>query len=87
MRELRSPRRLKGGQQVELAAILGAVAAAAGRHHTEGVATPAERAWDQVRRVDSAIVTADDARPPSDRGALSVGGRHRSRSLELLRPS
>jgi hypothetical protein len=75
------------GQQIQLAAIVGSVAAASGRHHTKGVAAPAERARDQVRRVDPAIAPADDAGPSADRCALSVSRRHRPGSLERLRSS
>ena len=72
MRELRPAPRLEVWQQIQVAAVVGPVSPPAGRHHTEGVAAPAERARDEVRRVDPAIGTADDARPAGDRRALSI---------------
>ena len=87
MRELRPAPRLEVWQQIQVAAVVGPVSPPAGRHHTEGVAAPAERARDEVRRVDRAIGTAHDARPAGDRRALSIRGGHRRRSLQRLRSS
>ena len=51
VRELRPPRRLQVRHQVELAAVIGAVASPAERDHTEPVSAPTQRAWDQVQSV------------------------------------
>jgi hypothetical protein len=58
--DLCPPAWLEVGQQVELAPVVGPMTAAAGRDYTQGVPASAERARDQVRRVDSVIAPAGD---------------------------
>jgi hypothetical protein len=47
--ELAAPARLEVGQQVEVAAVVGAMLAATKQHDTGQRMSPAERAWDHVR--------------------------------------
>jgi hypothetical protein len=59
------------GNKVEPAGVVGAVTrTTAERHDTERIAAAAERARDQMGRVDPVHRAADDARPPGDRGSL-----------------
>jgi hypothetical protein len=76
MRELASPPGLQVWQQIQLPAVVGPVMDAAERHDAQRMAAPSERARDQVRRVDSAIGSADDAAPSGHRGSLGVGRGH-----------
>jgi hypothetical protein len=73
--QLRPPRRLEVGQEIELASVVGAVASAAQRHDAERVAAAAQRPRDQMRGVDSGPRAADDARPSGDRELLLIGRR------------
>jgi hypothetical protein len=84
--ELRAPRRLEVGQQVELAGVVGAVAGAATeRHDTERVAAAAQRPRYEVRSINAVLGAAHDARPAGDGGALRLTRCHRVCSLQRRR--
>jgi hypothetical protein len=73
VRELRAEAGLQVRQQVELAAVVGSMAAPAERRHTIGVVAAAKRARNQVRRVDRPP-TADEARLACHLRALRLRG-------------
>jgi hypothetical protein len=84
VRELRPPRGLHVGQQVELASVIGTVAGPTERADTESIAAPAKRTRDQVRRVDPVSRPAGEAGPAGDRRPLAIGHGHCGCSLERL---
>src|SRR5205807_9180460 len=65
--------RIEVWEQVEVAAVVGAVMQSAQRDATHGLAASAARPRHEMRRVDSLVGAADDAAPSGDRGALGVG--------------
>jgi hypothetical protein len=74
--ELRPPGGLEVRQQVELAAVVGAVTRpAAERHDTERVAAASERLGNQMGWVDPVHRAADDAGPAGDGEPLTVRRR------------
>jgi hypothetical protein len=85
VRELRAPGWLEMRQQVELAAVVGAVACPACRNHTEVVVAAAYRPRDDVRSINAVLGAAHDARPAGDGGALRLTRCHRVCSLQRRR--
>jgi hypothetical protein len=86
VRNLCPPPGFQIGQQVEPTLVVRAVAHATKGGYATGVPTAAKRLWDQVGGVHTVGRAADDARPPGDGGALSVGRRQSWCSLERLGP-
>ena len=85
VRELRTPRRLQVREQIELAAVVGPVTTATERYATRRVATPAERARDEVRRIDPAFELDRDY--PEARfyeALLHYGQQHYDRVIQCL---
>ena len=75
MRELDAEHGFEVGQEVQLAAVVGAVMLSAERGDAVGVVAAAQRAGDQVCRIDARRLVADDATLAGDLGALGGRGR------------
>jgi hypothetical protein len=69
--------RLEVGHEVQSPAVVGAVVVPAERDHAVAVVAAAERARDDVRRVDLAGGAAHDAGTPGDLVALGLRGGQR----------
>lgn len=84
VRQLLAVARLEVGEQVELAAVVRAVAAAVQRNDTLGQIAATERARHQMGGVDRPPV-ADEARLSGDLGPLRLGGRANGRTHQRPR--
>jgi hypothetical protein len=75
MRELGAEHGFEMGQEVQLAAVVGAVMLSAERDDAVGLVAAAQRAGNQVRRIDARRLAADDAPLALDLDALGGRGR------------